>query len=257
MQSVQTPATHDNVLAQAPHPQGSCCHCPMVVEESSSNPVWDGDNTEWDESRFDEIVAKFSKEELVSMLLEQQQESRTHRDSYNELVQENAGATARRERLRAQTGSVSREAMEEKVRWSDERRVAMYQKVTASEARFEAQEVEIADLQELYGEKEAECESLTEQLAEAQATDTLPPVMGILTGEDSDAVISQKRMGSIREIYGQLIHARQSINEKIDGVYPSSRTLDELALLIEQEMNAMYQTIVAIPGFFGRPPSPH
>jgi len=252
MQSVQTPTIHDDVLGQATHPQGSCCHCPMAVEESSSIPVWEGDITDIDFGRSDEIVAKFSKEELVSMLLEQQQESRIHRDSYNELVQENADAKARRERLRAQTGSVSREAMEEKVRWSDERRVAMYQKVTASAARYEAQEVEIADLQELYGEKEAECESLTEQLAEAQATDTLPPVMGIPTGEDSDTVISQKRMGYIREIYGQLMHARESIDDKIDGVYPSSRTLDELAVLIGQEMNAMYQTIVAIPGFAPR-----
>ena len=247
MQSVQTPTIHDDVLGQATHPQGSDCHCPMVVEESSSSPVWEGDITDIVFGHSDEIVAKFTKEELVFMLLEQQQESRIHRDSYNELVQENADATAHRERLRAQTGSVSREVMEEKVRWSDERRVAMYQQVTASAARFEAQEAEIADLQELYGEKEEECESLTEQLAEAQATDTLPPVMGIPTGEDPD------NMDSIREIYGQLLHARESIDEKIDGVYPSSRTLDELALLIGQEMNVMYQTIVAIPGFWRAP----
>ena len=100
MQSVQTPVIHDDdVLEQASHPQGSCCYCPMAVEEPSACPGWEGDITDIDFGNFDNILAKYTKEELVTMFLEQQQEARIHRDSYDDLVLKNADETARRERV--------------------------------------------------------------------------------------------------------------------------------------------------------------
>jgi DNA repair exonuclease SbcCD ATPase subunit len=112
--------------------------------------------------------------------------------------------------------------------------------------KLNLQEDEIATLQELYGEKEGECEMLTDQLKrEGQF------VAELCEGSHNPPV--PDNLASIRKIYGQLQHARESISAKIDGVYPSSRTLDELGLLIGQEMYDLRQTIVAIPGFLQDP----
>jgi hypothetical protein len=115
--------------------------------------------------------------------------------------------------------------------------------------KLNLQEDEIATLQEIYGEKEEECESLTDQLAATFGAARLLQscVMGPTTPPVPD------NMASIRKIYGQLQHARESISAKIDGIYPSSRTLDELGLLIGQEMYDLRQTIVSIPGFLQVP----
>ena len=256
-------------------PEGGAAHCHGILTDTEFGTI-------------DNMSTYLSKRRLVAMLMVQQKESRYFRDAHVDLVDENAQATWEFEKSR--TGlEEALSVTETKIKWSNEQRVALYKQVTElkrqvdilslreeeiatlqelysakvdecevlreqltpehSEGegcrqrlveRVNLQEDEIATLQELYGEKEEECESLTDQLAEAQATSLTTPSV-------------PDNMASIRKIYGQLKNTRESISAKIDGVYPSSRTLDELALLVGQEMYDLRQTIVSIPGFLQDP----
>lgn len=257
-------------------PGGGAAHCHGILTDTEFGTI-------------ENMSTYLSKRRLVTMLMIQQKESRYFRGAHVDLVDENARATWEFEKSR--TGlEEALSVAETKIKWSNEQRVALYKQVTELKRQVDRlslreeeiatlqelysdkvdecevlraqltpehsegegchqrlveklnlQEDEIATLQELYGEKEEECESLTEQLIAGGQT---PQIARSQTSDN---------MASIRKIYGQLKNARESISAKLDGVYPSSRTLDELALLIGQEMSDLRQTIVSIPGFLQDP----